>query len=77
MGSLFGGGSSTPTYIPAPSTTAVETTQAKDPTQADASENDVDNRAKALAAAGEEDINTSPLGDINEPVVKKKQLGSF
>ncbi len=74
MGGIFGDGGGT-TYVP--STTTIESTQAEAPTQADAAENDTDSRAKALAAAGDENVNTSPLGDTSTPTVKKKQLGGF
>ncbi len=73
MGGIFGGGDSgSVTYVP---TTTV--TEAEEPTQADAAESDVDNTAKQLAAAGEENLNTSPLGETDTATVKTPSAGGF
>ncbi len=74
MGGIFGGGDSgSVTYVPSTNTV----TEADDPTQADAAESDVDNTAKQLAAAGEENLNTSPLGDTSSATVKTPSAGGF
>ncbi len=74
MGGLFGGGSSSPSYIPAPS--PVQATQPR-AVDADKKVNDASNRQKQLIAAssnGSNNVLNGGMGLTNDPNTKNKSL---